>query len=672
MKHFSYIVNDIDTLKEILKSPEICLNAKHNSAVLVQIYCATINSESIISFNANILNIIPNAIIIGASTIGEIVNGLSVTSQTIIGFSFFRDATLYATLISGSQGHEDKIGMSINNYLNKTTETIKAVLLLSTSISLNIKNLFKSINIDHQQCILFGGGAGDYSLSYQSNVFMGEDIYDSACIIVAFTGPSLQVEIRNYLGWLPLSKAMTITSSEGTVINTIDNKPAFDIYKNYLGINNDDDFFINSLEFPLLLERNQKIIARVPVNITADEGLQFVADIKTGETFKLGYGDPKLIIDKAKTVQEELRKLDPEAIFLYSCGCRRFLMQNESNLETLPFQDIAPTFGFYTYGEYAGPSSQIELLNSAMVVAAFKEGDTNTNTNYDPYANNHTRVVSRLVKFIAKVTTELEQTNLEIKKLSALETTKQHESRNELINFISMLGHEIKTPLAIIDSIVQSLALETLPEQTETINRHQNIRQAIKRLDNLLNTILVNKRFNPHSEVQLIIETWQVYDLVDAILSRYNLNLPDDIDSGNCLMSISIDNLNSKIIKINCSNYDEIGQGDFSLLQVALNNLIENAYKYSPPQTEITFDIETIDKSTLRFNVSNITDNFSILDKQKIFNKYYRGSEKNNVAGAGLGLYLTRNIAQQHRGSIDIEFKKNVISFILDIPLTAF
>ena len=679
MKHFSYVIHDIDTLEDILKSPEICLNKIQSNAVLVQVYYAKKESDTLEDINTKIKLAIPKAIVVGASTIGEIANGYTLTAQTIIGFSFFTTAQIHVTAISGISGTEDKMGYSISETINKIIDPIKAILFLSTTINLNIRHLFDNIHLEQNDITIFGGGAGDYKLTDNSSVFKDGHTYDSGCVFVVFTGKSLSVEIISYLGWLPLSKAMTITDATDTIINTIDNQPAFNIYKNYLDVEKEEHFFLNTLEFPLLLERNNQIIARVPVNITPHEGLEFVADIKTGETFRLGYGDPKSIIEHSHKMQQQLRNFAPEAIFLYPCGCRRFLMQNDSDLETLTFEDIAPSFGFYTYGEYAAQSTELELLNSAIVVAAFREGpiatntNTNTNTNSiidDPYANNHTRVVSKLVKFIATVTAELEEKNTELKRLSALEITKQYEYRKELINFINMLGHEIKTPLAVIDSIVQSLELNTSQNQTDTSNRHQNIRHAINRLNGLLNDVLINKRFGIEHNLQLIFETWSIYDLVDAMINRYNQNLPDDLETGICSIPLGLDNINTKILIIDCSDYHALVVGDFNLLQVALNNLIENAYKYSPANTDITLKIEPSANDCLCFILSNKTNDFSIKDKEKIFEKYWRGSESSNIAGAGLGLYLSRKQIEQHLGSIHVELNDKILSFIVKIPMS--
>src|SRR5690606_24244291 len=108
----------------------------------------------------------------------------------------------------------------------------------------------------------------------------------------------------------------------------------------------------------------------------------------------------------------------------------RFLMQTDVELETRPFNNIAPAFGFYTYGEFY-TSRSLRLLNSTMVAVGLREGPAKLNpqkpspqkkltdkNDFDPYAHQHTRVVSHLMRFIDAVTLEMENSNREITKLS--------------------------------------------------------------------------------------------------------------------------------------------------------------------------------------------------------------------------------------------------------------
>lgn len=266
----------------------------------------------------------------------------------------------------------------------------------------------------------------------RSTVFTDAVQHESGLVLVAFRGEALRVEARSYLGWRPLSREMTITECLGLEVRRLDGEPAFDIYRRYLGIDDPQRFFLDALEFPLLLSRQGRELARVPVAVTEGGGLRFVADVAEGERVRLGYGDPALIINDARMVGDALQAAEPEAIFLYTCGCRRFLMQEDVQQETLPFQSIAPTFGFYTYGEFFGHDTEIDLLNSTMVAVGLSErriepGEAalpaarSVPPPMDPYARQHARIVARLVHFICSVSAELEAANREVLRLSRID-----------------------------------------------------------------------------------------------------------------------------------------------------------------------------------------------------------------------------------------------------------
>jgi DNA-binding winged helix-turn-helix (wHTH) protein len=427
MKHFSYNVNDLRGLQVILNSTEICFQSKNVKSILVQIYCADFNSDWIEALSRTIKKSLTQAIVVGATTVGEITDGQTLTGQTVIGFSFFNHAQLSSIALNCKSLQEIELGNSISEYtaiVNQRFGDVKAILLLSTPLTLNISDLFYGIKLINDDIIVFGGGAGDYSAINNTFVFNDTVFFSQGCVVVVFAGENLDITSSNYLGWQPLNKSMTITGLDGLWVTHIDNKPAYDVYKTYLDIVDDSNFFIHAIEFPLLFMRSHQIIARVPVAVDERGALQFIADIRLNENFCLGYGDPNSILSQSKTIQQHMHHFAPEAIFIYSCGCRRFLMQEDVELETLPFQEIAPSFGFYTFGEYSGSATKLELLNSALVVVGFREGfATNQNTNNKTialeknilYDNSHARIVSRLVRFISAVTDESDQVDNQLK-----------------------------------------------------------------------------------------------------------------------------------------------------------------------------------------------------------------------------------------------------------------
>ncbi len=119
---------------------------------------------------------------------------------------------------------------------------------------------------------------------------------------------------------------MTITATKNDRIATeIDGRPAYDVYSGYLGIENDQQFFLNSLEFPFLVKRDNELLGRTPMKTTEDGGIHFIADVRPGDKFRIGYGDPKEIIAHAKHVRDELGEFCPGGYFsLYPAAAGAF------------------------------------------------------------------------------------------------------------------------------------------------------------------------------------------------------------------------------------------------------------------------------------------------------------------------------------------------------------
>ena len=96
--------------------------------------------------------------------------------------------------------------------------------------------------------------------------------------------------------------------------------------------------------------------------------------------------------------------------------------------------------------------------------------------------------------------------------------------------------------------------------------------------------------------------------------------------------------------------------GDALLLQILVNNLIENAIKYSPQQSAINCTVKEEDLHVV-LCVADEGHGIPAEERKKVFQKFYRiGNEETRSAkGTGLGLYLCKKIAEDHNASIKIE-----------------
>ncbi len=256
---------------------------------------------------------------------------------------------------------------------------------------------------------------------------------------------------------------------------------------------------------------------------------------------------------------------------------------------------------------------------------------------------------------------------LKLEKANA-EVEKERWLRVEMNRFMSMLGHELRTPLAVIDTTVQSLELQPGAEMPALANRHERIRQAIRRLDKLINDVLARDRLEASSWTTNQ-QVWPLSTLIDAVLSSYGLSFPDNVDYGEQVFELVLSENHCRLV-INANNYWASGYGDLQLLQVAINNLIDNAAKYGDFNSVISVDFKMVNQTSLRISVANQSEPLTKPQLKQIFDKYMRIGEDKAIAGAGLGLFLVRHIVNLHKGSVRaISLPNRWLCFVIRLPL---
>ena len=201
-------------------------------------------------------------------------------------------------------------------------------------------------------------------------------------------------------------------------------------------------------------------------------------------------------------------------------------------------------------------------------------------------------------------------------------------------NFMMAITHELKTPIAIA-----KLNLETLLKYSLSEEKKQKMLQATLQETNRLNTLASNILVSSQLEggrYRIAKEELDLSDLVKTAVNDFKNRFPDR--SWQCEIEPEID--------IN---------GDSLLLQILVNNLIENAVKYSPKEDTITCKLTQKNK-TILFQVLDEGAGIPDDEKKRIFEKFYRiGNETTRTTkGTGLGLYLCKKIVEDHKGHIKV------------------
>jgi len=246
--------------------------------------------------------------------------------------------------------------------------------------------------------------------------------------------------------------------------------------------------------------------------------------------------------------------------------------------------------------------------------------------------------------------------------------------RSELNRFLGLLGHEIRTPLAVINSAVQTLELQPGALEPERLKRHIRIRTMVQKIDRLLADTL--KRESIESKGwQMQWGKFTTNDLLNVLLSDLKLECPINSHSNSIRLPLLIAeepgwldiSLKDKLFEFEC---------DLHLLQIATINLLDNATKYAEPGSTVKLFMEKLnpinneDKASLRIRVLSISSKLTEEDLPRIFTKYWRHKSHNHLQGSGLGLPLVLHIMQLHGGAAKAEILPDCWnSFTLEMPL---
>lgn len=215
--------------------------------------------------------------------------------------------------------------------------------------------------------------------------------------------------------------------------------------------------------------------------------------------------------------------------------------------------------------------------------------------------------------------------NKMVEELSTIEMLKS--------DFIANVSHEIKMPLAIIQSYATALRKEDL-SQADKLMFTETIIEASRKLSTLVSDILkLNKLEN-----QEIIQT-ESYSL-DEQLRRCILALEDKFDE----KSIAFDaDLNEVMI-----NSDE------NLLEIVWNNLLTNAIKFTPEQGQVNINLQQ-KKGVITVKISDTGCGMDDESSRHIFDRFYQGDTSHSQEGNGLGLSLVKRIVDLVNATITVD-----------------
>jgi len=366
------------TYNTYYQSPDIFLtfltrhHIKDNRNLLIQIFTSLTEKKQIIKVRDHIRTLLPQAHIIGTSTDGEICSGKVSTGKTVISLTQFFHTKISSTLIENCT-ESFKTGKILGERL--LTDETRLLITFSDGLNCNGEAYLQGISSVKNNTLITGGMAGDNAMFKETFVFSKDKISTNGAVGAALHNPDLKIHTNHSFNWLPIGQTMTITKVDKNRIYTIDNQPAYDIYQHYLGDDVAEHLPAIGVEFPLIIQKGDRIVARAVLAKHPDGSLSFAGNFNVGDKVSFGYGDVEMILNHSIDAQYSTNPYPVEGIFIYSCMARRRFMPNLIEEEFRPFQQLSDVTGFFTYGEFFTFKNGTELLNQTTTIVAISESE---------------------------------------------------------------------------------------------------------------------------------------------------------------------------------------------------------------------------------------------------------------------------------------------------------
>ena len=665
VQHQYIYKNENEFVKKLsdIRAESIKINA---SNTLIHIFSANVDESVLKNVCAIIERDFPKALYIGCTTNANILDGQFTDSDICITFSLYTDPNTQINIVQNNLESimAEELLATIPEY-RKEFPNAKAVELLVSSYGMMESNLTKTFDEYRASgLIVFGGGAYTGDSNANSYVFAkGWEPDSKALVAVFFSGDALYVDAKHISGWKPLGHDFKVTSAEGNVLRTLNDKPAFDIYSQYLDIENDQSFEDNAIEFPFMCRtKDGKDIMRTPIYSEADGSIVMFSEIDTFDSVRLSYGDKSYISDCIVSEAKRLSEFKPDAIMLFSCVARRAFWAEDIERESMIFQKVAPTSGFYTSGEIMSEEDKLYHHNETLLIVAIREGKPDTEREAAVISeieeNPNRSFVSRFAKFISVATKELEDTNKELDEMvkSVNESREIAEAANQAkSDFLANMSHEIRTPINAILGFYTMIMRES--EDDSIVNYANDIMRAGKNLLAIINDILDLSKIESGKMNIVDVE----YELSSLVLDVANMMTMKAGEKG----------LNVEI-EVDKDIPSWLFGDDVRIRQIIIN-LMNNAVKYTE-NGSITLAINGTrngEYETLHIEVRDTGIGIKPEDMDKLFEKFARIEEQRNhsVEGTGLGMNITISLLAMMNSKLDVSSeygKGSCFSFDID------
>lgn len=329
----------------------------------------------------------PSAQIVGCSTGGEIL-GADVYDNTVSLTAVKFEKTPIKLSSCSIQSLEDSFSTGEALAKDLKQEDLRHIFVLSDGLNVNGTALVEGMKgVVGENISLTGGLAGDGAAFEKTLIYDNQTLDEKQIVAVGFYGDHFQVGHCSLGGWHPFGPERTITKAKGSVLYELDDQPALELYKTYLG-EDAKNLPSSGLLFPLHVrppEEADRFVTRTILGVDeATQSMTFAGEIKEGYLAQLMSANFDLMVSKSGEAAQKsldmIQKKDQTGLaILISCIGRKLVLGPRISDETDEADHVLGEHilkaGFYSYGEICPHhiTQTCELHNQTMTISVFSE-----------------------------------------------------------------------------------------------------------------------------------------------------------------------------------------------------------------------------------------------------------------------------------------------------------
>jgi diguanylate cyclase (GGDEF)-like protein/PAS domain S-box-containing protein len=343
--------------------------------LLVQAFVCQMNEREIESLKSLLQCYLPQAVIVGCNSAGEIINGTISNNQPVLTFTTFEKTNIGSGFYH-IDGKVDFFNLGEEIAEEMVTSETKVMMMFVSHSESDINELLAGYHAKNPDVIVVGCTLSDKILDHPSYVFTESRISQSGIAVISFDNHDLIVETMVNEEWEEVGHPLTATKSKGNILYEINGKKPIHILRHYLGTSFVSRLPKSGAEIPFLITRNGDRSAVFIKNVLDGGALELSKSIFEGEQFSFAFTNIESLVSTSQKDFKKLKKRPIETIFAFNCVPRKGGLDHLTKYSIESLNQIAPVSGLFCYGEIGNKNKKLpEVFSQSLIYLTLSESN---------------------------------------------------------------------------------------------------------------------------------------------------------------------------------------------------------------------------------------------------------------------------------------------------------